>query len=89
MFIARSDKYNVPGFCKDLVSVESHTGKKLFVERVKYVDVDNDMVFIFNGENHTISPTYGTIRKYGYGAVEARCHTLEKTRHLLQAVDTL
>lgn len=68
MFIIRSDKYNIPQFCNQLIEVkEKLTGKKLYVEQAKYVDVENNVVFILNGKDQSVTPTYGTIRRIGRG----------------------
>jgi hypothetical protein len=82
MLVIRSDKYRVPSICNCLVSIESSKdGKKFYVESAKYVDVENDMVFILNGLNNTVVPTNGTVRRLGYGAVEVRLQELFGTRH--------
>lgn len=82
MLVIRSDKYHVPSICNCLVSVESSKDeKKFYVESAKYVDVENDMVFILNGPMNSIIPTRGTVRRLGYGAVESRLHQLFGIRH--------
>lgn len=68
MLVIRSDKYHVPAFNdNDKLSIVEKKANPLVstIEVLKYVDVDTDAVFIFDGKKQTITPTYGTVRKLG------------------------
>lgn len=66
-----SKRYGKPRFTRDgLVKVvRKGSYDPLYIEVVKYVDVANNMVFIYDGSSKTITPTNGTIKRNDEDAV--------------------
>lgn len=63
MMTVTNIRYEIPTFKGGLVAlVRKGCSNPIYVEAVKFVDTSNDMVFIYNGSDNSIVPTYGTIR---------------------------
>lgn len=71
MMTVTSKRYGKPRFARNgLVKVvRKGSYDPMYVEAVKYVDVANNMVFIYDGSSKTITPTYGTIKRNDEEAV--------------------
>lgn len=75
MFVMRNDKFRDPKFCNDLIEATTFDGKRYYIEMAKYVDVERDLVYLFNGRTREVVPTYSTLKKasreYLRNAIEA------------------
>lgn len=70
MMTVTNIRYEIPTFSGKLVSlVRKGCSTPVYVEAVKYVDTHTDMVFIYNGEDNSVEPSYGTIRKKNIDAI--------------------
>lgn len=71
MMTVTSKRYGKPRFARNgLVEVvRKDSYDPLYAEVIKYVDVANNMVFIYDGSSSTITPTYGTIKRNDEEAV--------------------
>lgn len=65
MMVCRSDKYMKPVFTdNNLVLVTRRFGgDDVLISKCKYVDIDQDYVYLYDGANHSVTPTFSTLAK--------------------------
>lgn len=64
MVVLRNDKYRIGGFVNGLIKVyKNGCSEPSFFNALKFVDVENDAVFILNADSESCEPTYGTLRR--------------------------
>lgn len=79
MVVIRNDKYTLCRVVNGLVEY-SGIGKSnhLYTEALKYVDTENDVVFIIDANKRTCEPTYGSLKRRPADRVAAAVHIISR-----------